>query len=408
MSLLTLNSVQAGFYGRLDSRVQAGNRLIDENGFIEEYADFRFVDQQSGVESGVSFALRQGDNNEENLYQLYFEKQLDGLVKSYRIGRMERYDSLGMYTLDGALIKAKNDNVLLNLYAGQPYRVDDYSAIHGDALYGFDLHFSDLNIPALFSSLYFDNTVSRFGLQQIKDKAEHETRLNLGFTGNGKIHNSGSYDFGIDLNATYLLNEEYAEQVQLKVYSDITEADRVQFDYETFTLTEPALSFTQQFYSVYALGRQSALTGSYYFNQNASTQWIAKARTVLREYGKRGYGLSLASQMHEYTGEEYQLQMDYLQLDQDEFISLYANSNHSFSSLVKSRFGAAIQSQHKWLTGTNQAVGVEANVERMLGSGLYFTFSMSSIWNTHLHDEYQFGLKLSYQFDESNKWWSDE
>ncbi len=408
MLLLTLNRVQAGFYGRLESRVQAGNRLVDENGFIEEYADIRIIDQQRGIESGLSFALRQGDDNEENLYQLYFEKQLDGLVKSYRIGRMERYDSLGIYTLDGALIKAKNDNVLLNLYAGQPSRVDDYSTIHGDALYGLDLHLSEINISPLFSVVYFDTAIARFGVQKINDEADDETRLNLGFTGDGKIHNSSSYDFAVGLNATYLMSEEYAEQVQLKIFSDITETDRVQFDYETFTLTEPALSFTQQFYSVYELGRQSAFTGSYYFKQNASTQWIAKARTVLREYGKRGYGLSLASQVHEYTGGEYQLQIDYLQLDQDEFISLYANSNYSFSPLVKSRFGAAVQSQYKWLTGSNQAVGVEANVERMLGSGLYFTCSMSSIWNTHLHDEYQFGLKLSYQFDASNKWWSDE
>lgn len=408
MSLLTLNSVQAGFYGRLDSRVQAGNRLIDENGFIEEYADFRFIDQQSGIESGVSFALRQGDDNEENLYQLYFEKKLDGLVKSYRIGRMERYDSLGMYTLDGALVKAKNNDVRLNLYVGQPSRVDDYSTIHGDAVYGFDLHFSELNLSPVFSIVYFDTAVARFGMQKINDEADDETRLNLGFTGNGKIHNKAAYDFGVDLNATYLLNDDYAEQVQLKIYRNYFEDNRVQFDYDTFTLTEPALSFTQQFYAVYALGRQSTFTGSYYYNQNASTQWIAKARTVLREYGKRGYGLSLASQMHEYTGEEYQLQLDYMQLDKDEFISLYASTNHAFSSLIKSRFGAAIQSQSKWLTGTNQAVGVEANVERMLGSGLYFTFSMSSIWNTHLHDEYQFGLKLSYQFDASNKWWSDE
>ncbi len=408
MSSLTLSSVQAGFYGRIDSRVQAGNRLIDENGFVEEYADFRFIDHEKGIESGVSFALRQGDDNEQKLYQLYLDKKLDGLIKSYRFGRLERFDSLGAYTLDGALAKAKHNDVLLNFYAGKPSRIDDFSSVHGDSLYGFDFHFQEISMPLSDSGLLFDSAVSWFGLQQIEEDAEHETRLNLGFSGNGELQAAVSYDFTVEFNTTYLLTENYAEQLQLKLYSQVNDNNRIQFDYATFTLTEASLSFTQQFYSVYAAGRQSILTGSYYYNQNSNTQWIAKGRTVLREYGKKGYGLSLGSEFHDYSGEAFQLQMDYMQLSEDQFISLYAKTNRSVSALIKSNFTAAVQSQNKWLTGNNQAIALEANLQQKLNPGLYFTFSLSGVWNSHLNDEYQFGLKLSYQFDESKKWWPDE
>ncbi|MCK4707407.1 MAG: hypothetical protein KAU21_02235 [Gammaproteobacteria bacterium] len=406
MLLINLGSAQAGFYGRIDGRVQADTYLND-SGFVEETADIRFVDKQRGIESGLSLAFRQGDENEANLYQLYLEKSLEGLISSYKLGRFERADSLGFYTLDGGVLKSSSDDFLFTLYAGKPSRIDDYTSVDGDALYGFDVHFENINLSQLSSSILFNTAVARIGWQRLEDDA-HETRLNWGLNGSGEIKNSVLHGFGLTFNGSYLSSDNTTEQLQFKLYGDMGKRSRVQIDYETFSLDEPYLSFREQYYSVYANGRQTSLAASYYFKQNTNTKWITKGRTVLRELGENGYGASLGVELREYSGTEYVAQLDYLSLDEDRVVSLYGETSYSFSALIKSRFSAAIQSQDKWLSGNNQAVGVEANLQQMLRSGLYLTLSLSSVWNTHLDDDYLFALNLSYRFDERKKWWSDE
>ncbi len=412
MLSMTLGSAEAGFYGRLESRVQADNRYVDSLGFIEEYADIRFVNEQQGFDSGISLALRQADENEANLYRLFFEKKLDGFISSYKLGRLQRSDNLGFYTLDGGLIKARNESFLLTLYAGKPSRADDYNSVDGDALYGFDFHFTDVNLPQLSSSISINKAATRIGMQRLQADSDetdlHETRINWGLSTSGDIQNSLFKNFGLDFNGSYLSSENSTEQLQLKLYGDLDKNNHAQIDYETFSLKDPALSFREQFYSVYAVGRQTSFTGSYFFNQNAQTKWNGKGRTVIREFGGNGYGLTLGTEYREYSGTEYLAQLDYLTVDEDSIISLYAETNYSFSALIKSTISAAVQAQNKWLTGNNQAVGIEADFQQILRSGLYFSFSVSSVWNSHLDDEYLFGLKLSYRFDESKKWWSND
>ena len=413
--IFTVGNVQAGFYGHIDTRVQADNRYTGSTGFVEEYADIHFVDPKQGIESGLSLAVRQVtelDESEATLYQLYFAKKLEGLVSSYRLGRLERSDSLGFYTLDGAVLKSAHNDRLFTLYAGKPSRIDDYDSVNGDALYGFDLYFSEIQLPQLSPSIVFDNAFVRCGWQRLEDdesgNAGHETRLNWGLSTGGEINSSAIHGFGLDFNGSYLASENNTEQLQFSAYGDLGKKNRVQFDYETFSLNEPYLSFREQFYSLYVRGRQTSFAASFFYSPNGHTQWISKGRSVLREYGENGYGLTLGMQRREYSGTEYVAQLDYLNLEKDTMASLYLETDYSFSAFIKSRLSAVIQNQNKWLSGNNQALGFEADLQQMLRSGLYFTLSLTRVWNSHLDDEYQFGLKLSYRFDDRKKWWSDD
>lgn len=403
---------KAGLYGQVDSRVQTDTYFNNSMGFVEEYAEIRFVDEVNGVESGLSLALRQDDENEANVYQMYFSKKLDGLLSTYKLGRFERADSLGFYTLDGALLSSDNDAFLLNMYAGKPSRIDDYAVVSGEALYGFDFHFSPIQFPRISSDIVFKSSVARIGWQRLEDEKsetkQHETRLNWGLSSSGEVTNSVFLGFGLVFNGSYLTSEQSTEQLQLKLYGDLEKKSRLQIDYETFSLEDPELSFREQFYSVYVKGRQTSLTASYFFSSSATTNWSAKGRTVLREHGESGYGLTLGVDLNKYSATEYLAQVDFLQLDEDSALSVYGETNYSFSPLITSRFSAAIQHQQKWLSGDNQAVAIEADFQQMLSSDLYFTFFLSRVWNSHVDDEYLFGLKLSYRFDDRIKGWSNE
>ncbi len=407
MLILTLSDVEAGLYGHIDSRVQMGNQQANSSGFLEEYADIRFVDKQQGIESGLAMACRQGDENEASLYQLYFSKKIEGPISSYRLGRFERSDSLGIYTLDGGLLKASNENTAFALYGGKPSRIDDYESIEGEALYGIDFYYSDID-PARQATGSLPGTVTaRIGWQRLKNETR-ETRLSWGLTGYGEISDSVFHDYGFHFSGSYLLDENTTEQLQFRIYGDLAEKDRAQIDYEIFSPQEPYLSFREKYYSAYVNGRQTSLSASYFFSGGSNIQWIAKGRAVVPEQGESGYGLSVGRSSHEYSGADYLSQLDYLLLGDDYTVSWYAEKNFSNSAFSKSRLNIALQHRNEWLNGTNQSAGIEADIEQMLSSSLYLSFSVSKIWNSHADDDYLFGLKLSYHFNESNNWWSDD
>ncbi len=405
--LFTGNNAQAQFYGHFETRFQADNRLNGTSGFVEEYADIRLIDEQHGIDSALSLSLRQGDDNTANLYQFNFTKHLDGPIASFQLGRLNRADSLGFYSLDGIAAKSLDDNFLLTLYAGKSVRIDDYSSVHGEELYGFDFQFTDLWPDLSLHSISFDSAIARFGLQVLEND-DQSTRLNWGFSSTGVVTGNELQKSGLDFNGVYLINDHTSEQVQIKIYHDKDEKNRIQFDYDTFSIDEAYLTIKDQFYSMYLTGRQTVITASYHYHPDEKSQWFTKGRTVIQERGDSGYGLSIGLRFREYSGDEYLGQLDYQLLNDDSFISLYTEKNYSLSPLTRSRFGIAIQNQDKWLDGNRQLTGIDIDLQHMLSSRLYFSFSVAGVWNSHSDDDYLIGLKLSYSFHEPRREWTNE
>lgn len=398
---------QAGFYGRIDSRLQVESDRSNSIGFFEEYADIRFVDEQKGVESVASFSFRHDDQHELNIHQLYYVKKMDGPILSYKLGRFERADNLGFYTLDGVALTSKNNNVLSKLYLGKPSRVDGYSAVTGDILYGIDLFSSNIQLPQISPNITFKPSVIRMGWQRLENEwlneRQSEIRFNWGVSSTADVKNHVLNGLGFNFNGSYLTSEGQAEQINFKLYADAEQNRRLQIGYETFTSDKQELSFREQFYSVYVNGRQSSWSGSYFFKTNALTHWEVKARKTVRESGLIGYGLTIGRALDKYSGTGYSTQLDFLNLNQEKALSLYAETDYSFSPLVTSTFGLAIQHKKTWLAGSNHALAVDMNLQKMIRSGLYFSTALTTVLNSNAEDEFILGLKVSYYFDERIK-----
>ena len=406
MALSTTNNSHSGLYGSIGARIQTDNLFTESEGFIEELVDVTYSDKPRGISSGLSFALRQGDANEGNLYQLYLEKDL-GQNSSFTLGRMQRADGLGFYILDGGSIAIGNENLLFSLYGGIPSRIDDYFSVEADALYGFDLQFMDFGLQKLLQSPAFISVTGRIGWQHLVDDV-NEDRLNWGLSSSGEISDSMFKGFGLVFNGTYIIDENYSEDLLISAYTDLKTKSRVQIDYEMYSPDEPYLTFRERFYSVYANGRQSALTGSLLFNSRENVEWIMRGRSVEREFGVTGYGGTAGVTVHKYSGNDYSAQLDYLDLGEDNALSLYMEIDSSLSYKTRVRLSTALQHQEKQLPGSNDTVGIELGLEHMFRSDLFFVLSLSHIWNSRLNDEYVYGMHLSYRFDDRKAWWRHE
>lgn len=408
--VLYASSSSAGFYGRLDSRLQSDSYYDDSDVFFQQYAELHYEDKSRAIESAMNLSLRQdeGAKQQVQLYQLYLEKRDIDSATSYRLGRFERADSLGFYTLDGVVLDSVREGYSLAIYAGQPQQIDEFDDISGDAVYGVEFQFRNLLTPANTRDNEFQRSYASIGLQRLDEGGEHETRLDWGLSLRGDIDSAESSAFGLDMNAVYLMSERDFESIGLELFSDIQPDQRVLLDYDSFRLSKPYLSFSERFYSLYALGRQSNLSVIYQLNPAQMHQWQVRARMVRRELGENGYGLTLGYLQRSDSGENYRTQLDYLKLDQDMALSLYGSCHYSISAVTRARFGGALQHQDKWLTGSNDTLAFEARVERFMSSGVYLSVSASRIENSHADDDYLFALNLSYRFEGATTGWSDE
>ena len=152
----------------------------------------------------------------------------------------------------------------------------------------------------------------------------------------------------------------------------------------------------------------STLTGSVFFNSRENIEWTVRGRTVDRESGANGYGGTAGVALHKYSGTDYAAQLDYLDLDEDNALSLYMQVDSSLSYKTRARLGTALQHQEKLLSGSNDSAGLELGLEHMLQPDLFFILSLSHIWNSRLNDEYIYGMHLSYRFDDRLAWWRHE
>jgi hypothetical protein len=401
--------VQAGFYGHVDTRVQADSYFEDSDSFVEEYAELRYVDKANNLEAGMNMALRQAEDNEAEVYQLYVDKKLSVLDSSVKVGRFERADSLGFYSLDGIALSARpNDDYLISLSAGRPQRIDEFHTVKADAVYAIDFRFDDLLRPSGTSHTEYPRVTTRLGLQRLEDDDVHQTRLNWGLSVRGERDVESRQSYGMDVDAVYLPKDEDFESLRFELFTNPHEKGRIQVDYDAFTLNDPYLTFTDRFYSMYVLGRQTSASLGYFYSLSKQQTLELSGRNVQREQGKSGYGLTMGYRLRNYLGDHYQAQLDYLTLEQDSSVSLYASASKSLSAMTRSHFSAALQRQEKWLTGDNTAIGLQANIERVLSSGLYLTFSGSYIENSSADDDYLFSLNLSYQFEAGTGGWDYE
>jgi len=405
--MLAASSAHAGVSGRFETLIEQDNRQFQNESGIEERLDLVYDDLASGLRSGITLALsqRQGEQR-ETLGQLYLEKKLNDKGSLLSLGRLQRSDAFGFYTLDGLLFKQVANRTTLTLYGGVPGRIEKFRSIEGEALYGFDVK---IFVPR-FAQYALDG---RFGWQHLK---QHHTvdRLNIGWRG---VHQQTPTLFSpsmFSLSGSYLINENVWESVQLSAYRDFENVGsiennappaRLRVDYETYEPGKDELTFKDRFYSLYARGRQSQFKTGYQFRQGQQHTWSISGRRITREFGGNGYGAVATMDYHSDRGWQLTTQLDRLVLVDERISRFYFEAQKSLSSRMRGTLSGVLQQQQKRLTDRSHGAGIEVRLERhvkfnILPSPLWLSVQASTIQNSQLANEYRIAVHLSYHFDD--------
>ena len=404
-------SAEAGLFGRLDSVGVADNRTTHHSLYIEEQADITYVDEEAGWRVGAAMDLRledyDGGGSQGEIYHLYSEQQFkDGMLSSVKLGRMQRSDALGFYALDGGELRGSEDERLFTLYAGLPRRIDDFHMVDADLLLGGAIQWPMQPLSYRFENIEIDEVGGRLELQHLR-KGGSENRINWAINGDGRLRKSRFDDLKLGFGGSYQINQRNLDELLFSAEVRRGRNEYLKLQYQQYAPSTPTLTFREQYYSLYVLGRQSELAANYQLRPDRALARAIKGRLVTRENGLSGLGLTGSVSRWKYSQADMAAQIDLLKLGNEIATTLYLEGERSLTPMRRLRTALVLQHQQKQLADDNHAFGVDGELEQMLSSTLFLSFTFMQIWNSRVEDEYRIGIRLSYRFDDRKEWNSD-
>ncbi len=286
--------------------------------FVQQgLADIHFDDKKQGLRTGTTLLIRQRDkDNEPQLQQLYIEKSNGNA--SLLIGRTERADGLGLYTLDGGNFKIRGDDALIELYGGRPIRIEDVDSTSSKWLYG-----GRILLNHKPNGVLVDQLESRFSLTRYQDQeGDSATRLGFGLRSEGETGAPHHDRLHLLLQGNYLINEQSLEGLHARVITLLDRQSDISFSYQRQQPDEQQPTLSGRFYNSYSRGEQSVIRLAYNQRHLNGIDWSLAGRKVLHAYGSSGAGANGALRWIESKGLYWQAEADWIALGDEQIGSL--------------------------------------------------------------------------------------
>lgn len=401
--LSTAQTCQAwNISGVLKSKLQTDNRYSqDARTFGEVWGSLEVFDYDSW-HGGLDFVSRESDNKgfEADIYQLYMQKTLQEFNSTIKVGRFQRADSMGYYALDGLDYQYTHDatGISTQFYVGTPRRLEDMRSISGDWLYGLESQWQQ-DIQWNTDLLSIDHVFIRGGFQQFSDE-DTMIRLSAASSITGRFNTPHIQSYELSLMTSYEIDNHTFEDFLFNTVVDVNDDLRLRSAYELYQPKEPFIGFRQQFYAVYAFGRQDLWRSSADYQWNDYLQTHVEFIRSSRNKGMdKGYGGSAGVKWTYLRNIALEAEIDYLELGQDKSESLYFSANYSATAALKVGVNLALSNNYKRLYGNNESIGVELNGKYRIDNALFLNLSSRYIEYAQIDDEYLLTAQLTWYFD---------
>lgn len=395
--LLTKGVAFGAVEGKLDSLIQVDNRLNESELSIIEEGDFLY--KEKGIVSALSFSVRKRESgSDETLYQLYIEKEIDD--RRIKVGRYEQATASGYYILDGISYKKRSASLSVNLFGGIPITIGDYFFKSGDSLFGIELGFT--NVEKVILATFLKDIHGKVGFERFRDgEAVNRVTWIVGNTISEK--KSGFDSWHIYTGGSIVPQSNLIERAQIEVEGYFKKDSLFRIGYEIFEPNQEVISFRDNFYRFYSIGREEVIRGSLHYSPLRGVHFFGKGRKVSHESGASGFGGTLGVDLKNRGGINLAGEVDYLYLESEKVLSLILSSKHSLGSKTLMAIEGIWQLQQKRTTGKNRGFGLEAELKQMVKSYLFVSAYAMHIWNSRMDNEYEAGARLSWRFNKGGK-----
>ena len=401
--------VQSLISGKLDTLLETDQTDYYSRSRIEEQVDINWSNNENDMNAGLQFDLRREELEQQSQINRQTDPQINQLFFSHRaadinytLGRFNRADLLGFYTLDGVVVKYSRQNWGTSFHAGEPLQIEDYNVIDAGRVYGLDIN----HRASTINNSIIQNINSYLGWQQLQDNTK-QNYFHWSFSGKGglahsKLNKNKTNQIEMFFNGSYLVESRSAESINAGIQGNSKEIGLARIAYTSWNPKQANLSFKERFYSVYANGKQSFLQADLFYDHKWDQQFYVRGRKVWREYGDDGYGATAGYEHRAISNKTpgWQTQWDSLVLKEDVIHSLYLGLNNDLSATLRGQLNTALQYVKNESFEDNRVLALEAVAQQMLRSNLFIDFNARYIYNDNLENEYRIGFRLSYRFDD--------
>ncbi|KXJ39403.1 MAG: hypothetical protein AXA67_02415 [Methylothermaceae bacteria B42] len=382
----------------LEAKFQVDNRFTEDPRILGElWGDARLISLKQDWQMKISAAQRissLANDSQGKLYQAFLEKHFTFLDSHLRLGRFQRTDVSGFYTLDGAQFDYRLSGWHWQFYGGNPHRMDQVQSVDGDYVFGVAGEYQQ-QLDWQWGWLTLSSFSFRSGFQQFRN-SRSSRRLRGGVNYTGKL---AGRPFETGLNTVYRFDRKAFEDVFFNLRLDLTDNLRFRSNYEYYRPRNPFPTFRERFVSAYALGEQSLFRAELHHRPTQNWHYFIGGQRATKVDGKDGYGLRAGGDASLPGQIRINLLYDFLELEQERAHSVYGGITQPVNSRLEWHLNAALRREDKLLYGVNWARGAEIGGRYMIDFSKVVILSFSYIANSKRRDDYVGALRFIYYLD---------
>jgi len=393
----------AGYlHGSIFNKVQVDNRqAFSHNGrqFAESWGDFYYDDKFANLHGGLLVGARyQNANPHYELYRAFVRKGFKALHSEITLGRFERADNLGMYSIDGGDWRYHRKWFNINFYAGKPRRIEDLKSERGDSVFGTE---SILKLQPEWRSQHIPLTMEqariRIGYQRFKFK-NITHRIEFGTQLEGKINAGDDSSYQLTSSGTYLITKQQFRDLLVEGIITFNKNYRIRGRYQRYNPKSGFLTFRERFFQFLTRERQQLYELGFQRQPRYDIKWYLNGLRITRAHSFTGYGAKAGFQKRwqnlTLTG-----QFHYLDYGTDSTKSLYFGLRTSPTSKLSLHLRTVLRDEQKQLYGSNRVIGNDLDIQYMIDNDLVISANGTYIWNSKRSGEYLGSLAIRYYFD---------
>ena len=391
----------AALSGSLETRFQSDS-YFDPGNYLEQWLTLNYHRRNEDLRWGLLGNWgASGEESWMNLHRLFVEKHFLENSLSAKVGRFERIDAAGFYTLDGVDARWQpNSGTIWNAFFGKPGRAELYVIPNQD---------EDVNRPdsKYLAGLNLSRAVTLEGFER--------ARLSLGaryhFSGMNAMKLDGGFSgtwlpggdwHPVVMNASLVLDPGDAsiETLDAQASTRLDGKSQLWLRARRYDPPDRSATFADRFYRYYARGWQTVLEAGYRQQRDAHITWGGSLRGIARERGVEGAGLDLSLDWQLDQGGLLQGRADWLGGDDEYTGGLYLGYQRPLNSRLLLEVNGALRDERSRLDGSRSVMAGEVRLDWMWTRDLHLSGMLElahSRGRLEDYDQLRFGLRLIYQ-----------
>jgi hypothetical protein len=404
IGLIPESAVRAALNGSLETRFQSDS-FFDPGNYVEQWLTLNYHSRDSSLDWNVSGNY--GASSTEswmNIHRMFLQQDFLSGKLNARLGRFERIDAAGFYSLDGVDICWKDGaDKQWNVFIGKPGR---------SGVYAFPNMDEDVNKPDsdYLMGWNVSRSLSTESLSWISDAAYslglryhfsgvNAWKLDVGFSGNWQPRTE-SPPVDIQTAVTLSTEEQFIESFDAQASMPVGDHSQLWLRGRRYDPPDDVVTFQDRYYRYFSSGWQTTLEAGYSRKIDTHFTLATSVRGIARELGVEGVGMDVSLDWRLKNATLLQGRLEWLDGEGEHTGGVFLGYQRPLNTRLLFEVNGALRDEYSHLDGSRTVVAGEVRLDWMWTRDLHLSGVLELAHSRGVREDYdqlRFGLHLRYE-----------